>query len=333
MNGRKNVERDMNGDQSGMIVIEATITLTIFIAVVAALIYLINIFTLHNRLQFAMNAAARTVANYSYLYQASSVRKAALTINEDFGEYTEDDVGTVNQVTDSVKKTQNTINTLKNTFGSFSDIFGSAGNVRDDLFNFDVSEDGVNDLNNDIQSVYNNYLSVKDNVDALQNDIDGTYSSYKQSYAMLKERTQNMDKTLAGLAYLAFNMGADFLKSLIAENLASALTKQNLEVSDGSSADAFLKRFGVDEGFDGLDFSGSTVFWDKNYSMIDFVAEYDVNMSFAGLIMASPSIHVVQRVTVPAWLNGDEGEVIQEDDGSLVVKVPSYSRESDDEGE
>ena len=37
------------------------------------------------------------------------------------------------------------------------------------------------------------------------------------------------------------------------------------------------------------------------------VVEYDLDIYFFKLFLKDPSIHVVQRVTVPAWLDGDGG--------------------------
>ena len=39
--------------------------------------------------------------------------------------------------------------------------------------------------------------------------------------------------------------------------------------------------------------------------MIDLVVEYDVDLSFISLVLPEKKIHVVQRVSVPAWLDGD----------------------------
>ena len=41
--------------------------------------------------------------------------------------------------------------------------------------------------------------------------------------------------------------------------------------------------------------------------MIDIVVEYDIEVYILKLFLKDPTIHVVQRCVVPAWLNGDEG--------------------------
>ena len=71
------------------------------------------------------------------------------------------------------------------------------------------------------------------------------------------------------------------------------------------SADEYLKYFGVRDGIDGLDFSESRLFSDDDYQMIDLVVEYDLEIYILKLFFKDPSIHVVQRCSVPAWLDGD----------------------------
>jgi len=35
------------------------------------------------------------------------------------------------------------------------------------------------------------------------------------------------------------------------------------------------------------------------------VVQYDIDLGFLGLVMPMDQLHVVQRVSVPGWLNGD----------------------------
>lgn len=75
--------------------------------------------------------------------------------------------------------------------------------------------------------------------------------------------------------------------------------------SNPMTADEYLKKAGVTGGVKGLDFSGSRLFQDKEYKMIDIVVEYDLEIFFFELFMKKPVIHVVQRCAIPAWLDGD----------------------------
>ena len=39
--------------------------------------------------------------------------------------------------------------------------------------------------------------------------------------------------------------------------------------------------------------------------MIDIVVSYDIELKFISFILPEDTIHVIQRVSVPAWLDGD----------------------------
>ena len=66
MNAKSN-RTDSPGAESGMMVVEAVIGFTTFLIVCLTIIFLINIFMLHNRIQFAINSAAHEIAAYSYI--------------------------------------------------------------------------------------------------------------------------------------------------------------------------------------------------------------------------------------------------------------------------
>ena len=71
------------------------------------------------------------------------------------------------------------------------------------------------------------------------------------------------------------------------------------------TADAYLRYYGVRNGMDGLDFGESQLFSDDKYRMIDIVVEYDIEVYILKLFLRDPTIHVVQRCSMPAWLDGD----------------------------
>lgn len=105
--------------------------------------------------------------------------------------------------------------------------------------------------------------------------------------------------------------GSDGIKDVLLELLEDLMVKKYLNHvfpdGTGQSADEYLKAYGVKDGFKGLDFGESTLFTDDSRHLIDVVVEYDLEIYFFKLFMKDPTIHVVQRVTVPAWLDGDGG--------------------------
>ena len=119
-------------------------------------------------------------------------------------------------------------------------------------------------------------------------------------------------KTLIrNVVYLGIGKAEDAGKSLLIATIAKPLAANYLDTSflssGGQSADIYLKAFGVRNGMNGMEFGKSTIFTDADRKMIDIVVEYDMDVYFFRLLFKDPSIHIVQRAIVPAWLDGDGG--------------------------
>ena len=66
----------------------------------------------------------------------------------------------------------------------------------------------------------------------------------------------------------------------------------------------YLLGYDVKDGMNGLDF-GESEFFKGAGNSIKIVVEYDIKLYFWGLFLKDNSLHVVQRVDIPAWLDGD----------------------------
>lgn len=114
---------------------------------------------------------------------------------------------------------------------------------------------------------------------------------------------------LRGVVYLGIEAGENQGKQLLISWLGSGMMENYL---DGSfltarpiSADTYLRKCGVKNGLKGLSYNKSQLFQDSDYRLIDLVAEYDIEIYLFKLFFKDPTIHVSQRVTIPAWLDGD----------------------------
>lgn len=264
----------MKKNEQGMIVVEATLSLTVFVVVLAAIIMLINLFTIHNKVQYSITQAATEIASYGYLYDAFELRAADQQVNEDGSASAGALDDTVTQVIDSI--------------GALEQLYGSGQSL--------VSGDSD---------------SMKSAVGGLVEQTQGTYDSVKASAEMLSDLFSNPQDLLNGLIYMGVNRAGEFAKSVIAASAGKALTEKYLDMSyvseDGRSADAYLRSYGVVDGFDGLDFGKSTAFCDSDYRLVDLVVEYDMEIPMLNLLGISPQIHVVQRVSIPAWTGDGSG--------------------------
>ena len=280
MNAKSN-RPDSPGAESGMMVVEAVIGFTTFLIVCLTIIFLINIFMLHNRIQFAINSAAHEIAAYSYIYDAFGVRDADRTVNKDGEKYTKPIDDTSTQVVDTFNKLQQT----------YSDLSGATEEIKT-----------IDKLSPDkLQNIY-------DSVDNLKNSAADTYESAKQSAISVKNLFSDGNALLAGLIYMGESGASYLLKRGMGTAAAWGMTKKYLETST-QSADEYLRSFGVQDGYEGLDFSGSTLFNDDDYRVIDIVVEYDVDLSFASLVLPYSSVHIIQRVSLGGWVGGDNGKV------------------------
>lgn len=263
-------------EEKGMMVVEAVLTFTVFLMVVIAIIYLINIFAVHNRIQFAINSAAHEIAGYSYIYQALGIRAGEQQLDRDGHPYTQAIDDTAAQVVDSINKIQ----------GLYTDVTDTGTALQE----MELTPGALNDIYQKAEKTYD--------------EASQTIDSVRESVTDVKNLFSDPDSLLVGMIYMGASAGRYAVKSAGASAAAELLTRKYLEEVD-RGADAYLRAYGVKDGYDGLDFSGSTMFCDPDMRLIDIVVQYDIDMKFIGLVMPRDTLHVVQRVTVPAWLDGD----------------------------
>ncbi|MBO5143911.1 MAG: pilus assembly protein [Lachnospiraceae bacterium] len=126
-----------------------------------------------------------------------------------------------------------------------------------------------------------------------------------------RELVSSPQTLIRNVVYLGIGKAEEAGKTILIAAISEALTENYLDTSfltrEGKSADAYLKAFGVRNGMKGMDFGQSKIFMDSEFKMIDIVVEYDLDVYFFRLLFKDPSIHIVQRAIVPAWLDGDGG--------------------------
>ncbi len=230
--------------QEGMMTVEAVLSLVPFIIVVLGIISFINIFVLHNRIQYALYQMGSELSGYTYFYQALGVRSADLALKEDIDTNTQ-------KLDETVSQLESFINQIKNL----------------------ESADG------------------------------------KELIDTSRELLSDPKAILRGFIYLGIENVEGAAKSFLIECISNGLMQVYLDSSFSEkmamNADQYLKYFGVRDGMKGLDFGKSELFQDDEYRMIDIVVEYDVEVYILKLFVKDPTIHVVQRCAMPAWLDGD----------------------------
>lgn len=142
-------------------------------------------------------------------------------------------------------------------------------------------------------------------------DMDSVEKAVDDVMESGEELVSDPKGVLRALIFEGIGKGEEFLKKLLLEAVAKPLTQKYLDATflstGGQTADAYLEAYGVKGGMNGLDFGESVLFTDDSLEVIDIVVEYDLEIYFFKLFLKDPTIHVVQRAVVPAWLDGDGG--------------------------
>ena len=75
--------------EEGMLTVEAVLSLVPFILVILGIISFIDIFAVHNKIQYAMHQMGNEISAYTYFYQGLGIRSADLGLKEDIDKQTE----------------------------------------------------------------------------------------------------------------------------------------------------------------------------------------------------------------------------------------------------
>ena len=151
------------------------------------------------------------------------------------------------------------------------------------------------------------------NISTFIGDLNSLSTSVIQSGQAAGESiagfAQDPQSLLSGMVYLgiegAENAGKQALIGWMGSGMVEKYLDESFLPSGSRSADAFLRSCGVRNGIGGLDYGGSRLFQGSDRRLIGLAVEYDVEVYILKLFLKDPTIHVVQRATIPAWLDGD----------------------------
>lgn len=259
----------MKNNQSGAIIVEASLTLTMFICLLASIIALTNLFIVHNRIQYALTQTSNTISHYGYLYTAVGLQ----SVDQQNNQKIENDTKDLNKTAGSILEFSDSLN----------DFVQTSGNTVDSIKCQDFS-----DIQNQIENTINGFDETTGNAKTVISDV--------------KNLVKNPKGLLIAIAQTCVAEAKSAVKSWIAQAISQSLVEEYLPTTSGASADEYLKHMGVVDGSEGLNFSGSTIFDDDDCKIVDLIVQYDVEIHF-GFI--SKKIHLLQRSVAVAWTDGD----------------------------
>ena len=261
---------DLSKNESGVIIIEATISLTAFVFSILMILSIVNLCVAQARISYAINTTAREISQYSYLYSLTG-------LNDRQSELYQAGV----EGTSGVEKILTDINTVYNEIESL----GNTGlSSEDDIADILKAWDGVND-------------SVK-NIAQAGGSLESTISDI----------ASNPKKLLFGIAKLAASETFDLVKSrLIAAPLAKTMCKRHLVDEKDGDVDAYLQHCGVvptstGSYIDALNFTHSELF-PYGSDVIRINVQYDVKV--VALLPINVTYHFNQTAITHGWLAGN----------------------------
>ena len=97
--------KEIKSSEKGSMTIEVVVSFMVFILFVGFMVNLINIYTFHNRMQYALNAAAHDIASFSYLlYVKTGLKGFEKQVVGDGAEHVDANNATVDQVFDTCEQ-------------------------------------------------------------------------------------------------------------------------------------------------------------------------------------------------------------------------------------
>ena len=287
--------------ECGSVTIEATISLTAFMFAIVTLLTIVNICIVQAKMSYAINATAKEISQYSYLYSLTGINNSQKNLYEK-GKLQAEDAEKV----------------LKNV--------NTAYNEMQKLGNQDFQ--GVDD----IQGI----LDVWDNTKGSISTIEDSGSAIMSS---LEDIAKDPKKLMFGIAKIGVSDTFDLAKSkLIAAPLSKVMCKKHLVDEKDGDVEQYLRRLGVVPGangkyMDGLDF-GKSLLFPYGTSEIRVSVSYDVKV--IPLLPINSKFHFTQSAVTHGWFAGDtefkvkDKDKYQENDSlwtkSTVTERSSYIR-------
>ncbi len=238
-------------NESGVIIVEASIVVPLFIFLVITFLSLVDMCILQTRMTIALNNAAKEISQYSYLYMLTG-------LNDEQKKIYESSEG----VRTSIDDTLTGLQSITNEWIS----------VGDDARKFTDSQANFDDLQENIKSIKNDTT----------NSVDTTKKEAQKIYNEWMKQFSNPQEFITGVISLAGNEAAEELKTLIAELLGKAFMSKNLKAYPNDTAEAYLAREHIvpNNGsyLDGLDFSGTKLFANGQTDRVQLVCTYEVKV-------------------------------------------------------
>ena len=288
--------------EGGAIVVEATLSLSVFMFLIVTILSVINICYAQAKIGTAINMTAKEISQYSYLYELTGLREKQADLYE---------------------KSEKAKHTADETLDGITTVFNSAGNIGSS-----VSDLSVSNLSETFESISGDLSDIDGGLDSIQSSIE-TVMDDPKDFAL-------------SVASLAGNELSEKAKSkLIAAPLSKLLCRKHLVTESCSSGteeknncNAFLKKMGVqpkgDSYIDGLDFDDSVLFLNGTTDIM-VIVHYKIKL--IKLLDNDITLSFTQCATTRGWVPvkeaSNDSDTSEEDSTDTTEATQAKKTEAD----
>jgi hypothetical protein len=253
--------------KKGSLTIEAAFALPVVILVILTIAYLIRVAYIHSLVQHALDESAKEISSYSYLYAVSKLQ----ALND----------GTEDLLNKNQTTAVSRIDTVLESVNSVNERIGKLASLQKDAK--DVNFEGI-------KSLYNDGKTDAEKLKGIYSEIKGHPNGWKGG----------IKKEVASLASLAAHGLLESGREELSEIIVRIMMRKHI-ATDKHDEDKVLKSLNIVGGYEGLDFSGTSIFKDKK--TIKLVVSYTIK-PIVPLPMI-PELRIEQKALIVGWLDGD----------------------------
>lgn len=289
-------------NKCGSVTVEALVSFVGFLFVIITILNVANYCRAQMIISNAVDTAAREMAQYSYFFDMTGMKKFNDYVNENAA------IGAAN-LNDVIDGTNSVYTTLA---ASFSDTEQSAQFLADKIDNQNL-----------------NYQDIQAAALALDTNLGNVLSSIDSMETAFESVERNPILFAKSLAAFATEQGFEMAKSYaVGAPLAKLFTKANINTG-GTDVQEYLEKLGVVGGFDGLNFNTSTIFSPGEPDDIHIRCYY--KLSLCNFVDKSLfEIPICKEAVCGAWLSGDDNHIKVSEKASV---QPALERSMADAGD
>lgn len=268
--------------KDGSLTVEAAIILPFFIMIILTIAFFIRVVHTQNIVQYAINQTANELSTYSYIYSATGVQK----LHDD---------------------TKTTLDEGENVFNNYaSEITSSFEALNSSKPEIEANAEKLanGDLNNidSIETLLQTINEKKEAGEVLVDELGNAKAEVVNLKNTLTEISKDPKAALMSVGCVLANGAFEEVKTYLATPIIKTLIRKHFKTVSESDENKRLLNLHVDGGFEGLDFSESSIFKDKQ--SIDIIVRYKIKT-----FLFLPDVYIIQRAKVRAWLDGNGSRV------------------------